>query len=461
MPRPIGRAAVPVVQLGSNGGQAMRNSRRPRHEFYVRYAPWAIQPICIAPVIPGDTMTHCHIEARTVTDPLSSKLLGWWSEIHLFYVKHRDIDAYLGNTSLQDLALKNTPAASGGVGAATVTGGGGPTYRVKGRRDYVTDCLHTIVRRWFRDEDDAVTDFTEAFSGLPLKRFKRQDWTDSLTTGAILSAPTGDFNVDLNAGGTITASEVDQALTTWQWLKANNWTDMTYEDWLGTYGVRQPRTREHWPELLRSEVKWQYPSNTVTQGTGAVTSAVVWSLSFDANKARYFSEPGFLMAVQCTYPKLYRRVQTGALANLMDTSYAWLPAVLWDDPNTSLHTTDSISGAIASVTLNNGVQAFDLRDLFMYGDQFLAATPSVSGGASVAGAGVWNAGAAAELSRFGTVLGINQTSGRADYPLGTLAERNSLFVGTTNETNLVESEGTIAFQINSTVRDLSPGRTQQ
>ena len=59
------------------------------------------------------------------------------------------------------------------------------------------------------------------------------------------------------------------------------------------------------------------------------------------------------------------------------------------------------------------------------------------------------------------MLGINQTSGRADYPLGTLAERNSLFVGTTNETNLVESEGTIAFQINSTVRDLSPGRTQQ
>jgi len=313
--------------------------------------------------------------------------------------------------------------------------------------------------RWFRDEGELPATFVGATNGLPLSKLGVQDWTDSIVSGSKVSAPTGDFAVDLDASGVIKASEIERSMEMWEWLKANNWTDMVYEDFLATYGVRQAKAREHFPELLRSYRSWTYPTNTVTQGTGAVSSACVWSPEFSANKARFFSEPGFLLLVGITKPKVYRRRQPGAAVNMLDTAYVWLPAVLRNDPDTSLIEQSSISGAIPTTTINGGIVSVDMRDLFLYGDQFLAATPSVTGGDSVAASGSWTVnGGTTQSARFGVIDGGVDTTARFDYPKGTLAERTDLFVGTVNETTLVEWEGVCQFHVRGTIVDMTPGQ---
>lgn len=452
-------AAPQRMLMPTNRGQVPasgRVGRHPKHRFYARTAPWCIQPLAIAPVIPGETLENAHFEGRVVTDPLNSKLLGWTCEFHVFYVKHRDIDYQRSATSWQDVMLGHTTVYSG---AGTVAGGGKATYRLNGRPDMVKECLDVIVQRWFRDEGETASQHTNALNGLPLQKLGVQDWTDSFVSGSVVSSPTGDFAVDLDTSGVIKASEIERSMEMWEWLKQNNWTDMSYEDFLGTYGVRQPRVQEHFPELLRSFRSWTYPSNTVSQGTGAVSSAAVWSPEFSINKARFFSEPGFLVLVGIAKPKVYRRKQTGAAVNQMTTAFSWLPAVLRDNPETSQLEATSITGAIGSITINGGIQSFDCRDLLLYGDQYLAATPSVAGGDSVAAAGAWSVnGGSAYSKAFGVIDGVGPTDGRPDYPLGTLAERTDLFAGTVNETTLIEFEGLIQFHVRGTVVDQTPGQ---
>ena len=66
---------------------------------------------------------------------------------------------------------------------------------------------------------------------------------------------------------------------------------------------------------------------------------------------------------------------------LLDDAYAWLPAILRDDPMTSVRAVTP-AGMVPSATAN---QAVDLRDLFLYGDQFLNYTIAQAGdGSSVA-----------------------------------------------------------------------------
>jgi len=57
-----------------------------------------------------------------------------------------------------------------------------------------------------------------------------------------------------------------------------------------------------------------------------------------------------------------------------------------------------------------------------------------------------------------TVFGVRSSDSRPDYPLGTLAERNDLFVGQVNETSLIEWEGLVRFNISGSVMDLTPGQ---
>lgn len=426
-----------------------RDMRHPQHQFYVRQEPWAIQPVAIAPVLPGDTLKQCRVQARIVTDPVSSKLLPWWAEMHLFYVKHRDLDAYNSNTAFQSMVLDpaNTHASAG-----TVTGGGTATYRLHGRKDYTLNCLQCVTDWWFRDEGDTSTEFVTALSGLPMIKYGRQDWMDSLMRRSDVTSP--DFSVDIDSSGTIMASEIEQSMMMWEVLKSNQLTDMTYEDFLATYGVHTPRAALNRPERLWSWKDFSHPTNTVSQGTGAVSSAIVWSMAETSKKDRFFKEPGFLLMVAIARPKVYRRRQPGAAVNLLDNAYLWLPGVLRDDPNTSLTVMDTVSGGVPSVGLNS-VQA-DMRDLFVYGDQFLACAPTVTGGDTIAAAGAWSANGG-QLSKFGSVLGLTATTARPDYPLGTLAERQDIFVGQTAETSLIEVEGVVSFSIAGTVVDQTPG----
>lgn len=453
------RPLVPVnYQVGAMGGgmplpDQSRTMRSPDHHFQIRTPPFCIQPVAIAPVLPGDTLERCRVAARVVTDPLDGKMLGWWTRLHLFYVKHRDTDY---SDELQAMVLQPFTA----TGLPTVSGGGYATNRLNGRFDQVKACLDVVTRWYFRDEGEDETDHVHAFTGLPMAKLDWSNWRNSLQATTTLGATAaGDVNVDINASGTITASEVQFAMQEYQWLQQNNLTNMTYEDWLATYGVRTRRAEVNRPERLWDGKWWTFPSNTVTQGTGAVTSAATWSIAEQprfGGQGKFFAEPGWLLLVSVTMPKPMLRSQTGAAVNMLDNAFGWLPAVLRNDPSTSLMAFDTVNGAISSDTANGGLYTFDARDLFMYGDQFYYIAPSVAGADSVAAGGVAMTNIPT-AERVKLPMSFNLNTGRYDYPGGSLAEANIFFAGTTNETNLVQIDGLFTPHIRSTVVDTTPG----
>lgn len=56
---------------------ADRHTRSPSHNFFVEQDFWEIQPCAIAPVLPGETLSHMALQARCVTPNIKSRTVGW------------------------------------------------------------------------------------------------------------------------------------------------------------------------------------------------------------------------------------------------------------------------------------------------------------------------------------------------------------------------------------------------
>ena len=156
--------------------------------------------------------------------PIKSPLVGWWLEHYLFYVKHRHLS--IGYT-LVNMMLDPSVVAPNGATDVLL-------YQHNSRPGYVSECLKVVTETWFRDKGAAWN--SNLIDTLPAARIQQERWDQSANTIALNNA--GDFNVDQDASGTIMASEVSIAYERWQFLRANNLTDATYEDYLRSYGVR-------------------------------------------------------------------------------------------------------------------------------------------------------------------------------------------------------------------------------
>ena len=64
------------VQLVQETARQTRMMRSPKHTFRINTRPWQIQPFMIAPVLPGETLKNLTMQARVVSDPVKSKLVG-------------------------------------------------------------------------------------------------------------------------------------------------------------------------------------------------------------------------------------------------------------------------------------------------------------------------------------------------------------------------------------------------
>jgi hypothetical protein len=344
-----------------------RMLRSPQHTFHLRQRPWQIQPFLIAPVLPGETLKNLLLQSRVVSDPVKNPLIGWWCEYYFFYVKHRDLADREDFTAMMldpeyDLSALYSTANTA-------------LYDYGATIPWTSLCLDRVVEEYFRDEGEAVA--AAALDSIPQAKINQESWTDSLTDKDDYSVD--DPNVDVNADGTIKASEVETTLRNWQWLRANRLTEQTYEDFLRTYGVSIPKAEEeHKPELVRYIREWTYPSNTVDPATGVPSSALSWSIAERADKDRFFKEPGFLFGVSVIRPKVYFSKQTGSAVGLMNDALSWLPALLKHDPMTSLKKVGTVPESGAGVGIGLGpipkaADAYwvDVRDLLMYGDQFI------------------------------------------------------------------------------------------
>lgn len=348
-----------------------RTHRRPQHKFNLKSKPFEICPFMIAPVLPGETMDNLMMQARVVSDPIQNSLIGWHKEYYFFYIKHRALAAVDTTGKLQSMMLDPaTDVSSLKAGANSI-----PNYTFKSGMDFVSMCTRAIIEEYFRDEGEAYNVAT--IENYYAAQIDQEQWYQSLKLESALAD-------DMELPGVDELEELDilPGFTTqyaqWELMRDQGMTDLTYEDFLRSYGVSIPKSEDeggtpdvrHRPELIRNFRSWTYPSNVINPTDGAAKSAVFWDIKEVASKKRFFKEPGFIFGITITRPKLYLGNQKGAAVGFLNDAYSWLPAVLRGYEYTGVkEVLDSVTDGI----LQNQTEDYwlDVSDLFRYGDQFV------------------------------------------------------------------------------------------
>jgi hypothetical protein len=316
----------------------------------------------IAPVLPGETLKNLLLQARVVTDPIKHPLVGWWIEYYYFYVKHRDLAE---RQAMMDLVMTNTPLTALNVVAKI------ETYHAAGMPDFSQLCLNRVVDTYFRDEGEAT--LAGAIGNLPSASIAQDTWLDSVKAAS--TNPTADPDLPGQQDDPHIVAGFTAQYAQWEFMKQEKLTDLTYEDFLKTYGVKGAAVAavidEHKPELLRYIRDWSYPTNTVDPVTGVPASAVSWAVAERADKDRFFSEPGFICGFTVARPKVYLSKQLGSGVDMLADAFSWLPAILSEDPYTSLRQFANNAGPLAGNVTDVSGYWVDVRDLFIYGDQFV------------------------------------------------------------------------------------------
>nr|QJB19341.1 MAG: major capsid protein [Microvirus sp.] len=410
-----------------NAPRVNRKSRSPQHTWAVKQRPFVITPYMIAPVLPGETLKAGVMQARCVSDPLStsrfSSITGWWLEHYVFYVKHAHMPH---GDAFKEMMIN--PSASLAVAAdATVSS---TTYHAGSGVNWVQECLVPVVEAYFRDEGQAWNAYT--IDGEPIAQLNGNGIFDSVAT-AIENA-TGDLNLDTNADGTIKTSEAAKALMMWEYLRTNNLTEMTYEDYLRTFGVRvDPVVDAGVPELLRYSREWQYPNNVVDPLTGTPVPGLSWGINLRVDKDRYFKEPGFIFGVTVARPKLYLGNQRGPAVHLMQDGVSWLPIMLRDNDFASMKQVTKAGSILPTATAD--LFWVDIADVFVHGDQFFH-----------------NVVAATQMPLEGPIVALPDAGLNVRYP--TEAMIDGLFKAAAN--NVIYQDGVMRLHILGNVTDTTP-----
>ena len=417
-----------MVTVLKNPALPKRINRYPKHPFKITNKPWQLQPFMCAPVLPGETMENLLIQSRVVSDPILDPLCGWWLEYYFFYVKLTDLDARDTLTTM----IINPDAAD--VSALQLGAVEPWSYSGEGGIPWSKLALKRIVECFFRNE--AETWNTAAIDSIPLIAIgddKSNVW-QSLTMVDDLNAI--DVSVSTAGDDAFTMSELEAARREYELLKAHGLMKaMTWEDYLRQSGVKgnAEEINPHEPELIRYVREWTYPTNTIDPTNGTPRSAVSWAVTERADKNRYFPEPGFIVGITTARPKVYLRNQTSSAAGFMLDSASWLPPMLQDDAWSSLttHVTTSGSGPLPAITDAQGY-AWDVRDLLLYGEQFVNFDPAAVTGRS--------------FVDLPTAAGLREYVDEDDI--------NSIFVSGTSDQ--IRQDGIVQLTIKGRQRDTTP-----
>lgn len=356
---------------------ADRHTRSPKHTFAVEVSPWEIQPVFIAPVLPGETLDGLTLQSRVVSPPIKSRVAGWWLEYFIFYVPFRQMPS-----SANLVAMFVDPTA-------TLSTSSAKAYRYYDGRgfDFVSECLQVVTQEWFRREGESWSSFTIR-ANRPAATVNKDDFGESLIDTTVL--PDGGVLTGMNV------DDLDRARMVLEYRRqlATMGADggaIDYEEVIASYGasLRAAKRRDR-PELIRYIRDWTYPVNTVEPTTGVPTTACSWAITDRADKKRKFNEPGFIFGVQVVRPKVYFSNQTGHASSMLDRAQRWLPPVMDETgAERSLAEFTNAQGPYGKSAggLTNGYW-LDIRDLFNYGDQYLdVATPASFNGIALPAAG--------------------------------------------------------------------------
>ena len=421
------------VVTATNTRAQRRVARRPQHKFNLKSKPYEIVPFMIAPVLPGETLDNLMMQARVVSDPIQNSLIGWHKEYYFFYVKHRGLAGWDSTGKLQSMMLDATTDVSTLKAAANSTA----YYTFKTGMDYVLACTQAVVNEFFRDEGETYS--TASIENYYAAQIDQEQWYHSLKEESALAD-------DAELPGVDELEELDilPGFTTqyaqWELMRDQGMTDLTYEDFIRSYGVDVPKSEDeggtpderHRPELVRFFRKWTYPSNVINPADGAAKSAVFWDVKEVANKKRFFKEPGFLFGVTVTRPKLYLGNQKGAAVGVLNDAYSWLPAVLRGLEYTNIK--EVLDSTTDGIFQNQDEDYwFDVKDLFHYGDQFVNHALSAA-------------------ANHGVPLPVTNTL-NVKYPTDAIVE--SLFV--TSGSEYIREDGVVHLNVLSAIgRDSTP-----
>lgn len=378
----MSRNAIIVEEQARTG----RKQRRPSHPFNVKYRPWELTPFLIAPVLPGETMKNLLLQARCVSDPIKNPLIGWHNEYYFFYVKLRDLDQ---RDAITNMIISNNPV----VGGPYVDTGRTQNFNDGKGYDYVQACNDVVLRHYFRDDEELTDTATGEVLGTvhrydpsgPGRDLCKVTTVENFMQSMILDSDAPKYEQEGFPGENLT-QETDTAppgftdqFNHWKAMRDMQLVAVDFDDWLKTFGVKVPKqeqTDPHIPELIRYVREWGYPANTINPTNGAPSSAMSWSVAERADKDRFFAEPGFVFGLTCARPKVYLGGQRSTVTAHLNDAFSWLPALLQDDPYTSLRKFSSAVGPLDASTWSGEAYWIDLRDLFLHGEQFVDRTPT-------------------------------------------------------------------------------------
>lgn len=415
-----------------------RVGRYPKHPFMTKEIPFTAQPFMIAPVLPGETLKNLYFESRVITDPIKNAIIGWKKEYYFFYVPVTLLLVDAIREMFID-PLNVDISATLGVAASS-----GPYYTAKGGVDYLKRCVQSIVEAHFRDEGETFADAVTA-DGVPMVQIRDRLWLDSITDkdDAPLATDPG------ATGDTPTNMEQLQALyEAYDQLRQIGVADMSYEDFIRSYGIAVPEVvDEKKPELLARYSDFQYPSNAIDPTNGAPSSAVSWVFKNGKRDPKFFKEPGFIVGLSITRPKIYFGGLAGNLSAHLTRAWDWIPNYLNENsiiplPETAFKKFAADGGPLGDRATATDSYWVEMRDLFLHGDQFQNMRPWADNGALT--------------DDFGNhLLALPPGNDHQMYKYPTEAMAKGFFV--TAGTNHVRQDGYVSLQIQGKVRETQPG----
>lgn len=335
-----------------------RVGRYPKHTFQVNAKPFTLQPMGIAPVLPRETLKNLKFEDRVVTNPILNPIIGWKQEFYCFYTRITD----LLNDAVREMFVDPTNAEiTYGVEAATVPA----WYCAKGGVNWLKLATQRVCDTWFRDDGEVMADFALA-NGIPIVQVRQNSFLDSLTDKDLM--PEG-----AAISGATDAGDLERLMEAFEQLRALGIANMTYEDFLRSYGIGIPGKDENKPELIWRSSDFQYPTNHIgTDATnqGVPTSAVSWVFNTGSRDPKFFKEPGFITMYCVTRPKIYWGGLDGSAVGFMKRAWDWMPNYLRGMPETQLKSFAIDTGPLGDRATNADGYFLDMRDLLLYGDQW-------------------------------------------------------------------------------------------
>lgn len=326
-----------------------RVSRKPNFPIVGTVRPYGLYPLMAAPVLPGETLQSFTSKIRLLSMPVKHPLSGAWMETWLVYVKFTDLDRELGQSFISD-AVDNT--------AWLADADSNRFFTAAGQIDWIRKAVERIHSAYFVHDGETP----RTIDGVPQVKLNNISWYQNMMfKPADAPVPTTD------------ASDQYQHLQAWQMLQQMQMTELTYEKYLETYGVRSVRENVGDPEILRFSRSWTQPVNTIEPTTGAPSSAWAWSDEIKMDKPKRFDEPGFIVQIATVRPKMLQsNIAHSMLGNMWGFS-DWYPSYNLQDPTAGVRSilgNDPVFAASAGGTGTDEL-IYDHRDILSHGEQFV------------------------------------------------------------------------------------------